>query len=188
LATETSDILTTISVIIAIVVAWFSFFQYKKDQMIRRKDTLLPLISEFDDEAKNMKLAKELLDGFKYTVGLTWKFVTVEYSNYTINEKHIFRLHDDSRELITDEGEIEIRRSFDALLDFFGKLGYLLEIGLLKDKEIAYFRYYIEKAKDSESIGLYLSNYDFKLYLDLLAKLHYEQRGYVKKSQIVQTS
>lgn len=183
MTTETADVLTAMSFIIAAVAAWFSIYQYKRDERSRRKDTLLPLVSEFEDETKNMKLAKELLDGFKYGVGFRWKKpVTVTYPMYHIGEKHIFRIHDDVTESITDEGEIEIRRSFDALLDFFGKLGYLLDIGLLKGKEIEYFRYYIEKAKDSESVGLYLSNYDFKLYHDLLAKLKYEQKGYVKKS------
>ena len=159
------------------IAAWFTIYQYLKDERVRRKDTLLPLISEFDTDT-TIQLAKELLDGFSYGVDLKWKNpVTVTYRVYHINESHIFRLHGPT-DHITDEGEIEIRKSFDALLNFFGKLGYLLDVGLLKTKEIEYFRYYIEKAKNSESIGLYLLNYDFKLYHDLLAKLKYEQKGY----------
>lgn len=117
--------MTVITVIISIGAIIFGIYQYRKDQMLRRKDTLLPLISEFEDSSKNMGLAKELLDGFKYVVGLKWKEqIFAEYQVYQINEKRIFRLHKDFDDSINDIGEIEIRRSFDALLDFFGKLGY----------------------------------------------------------------
>lgn len=46
---------------------------------------------------------------------------------------------------ILDEGENVIRQSFDALLDFFGKLGYLLFIGLIKKDELLYFQYYLKE-------------------------------------------
>lgn len=177
----TENMLTALSIIIATCAIVFGIYQYTKDQMIRRKDTVLPLISEFEDPSNNMYLAKELLDSFKYGVGLKWKEqVYADYQVYHIDEKEIFRHHDDTNP-INDMGEIEIRKSFDAIFDFFGKLGYLLNIGLLKKEELEYFQYYIKKAKDSESVGYYLSNYDFDLYHILLTKLDYEQKGYVKK-------
>ncbi len=165
---------------IAGIAAWFTLFQYMKDERVRRKDTLLPLITEFEDDAHNMNIAKDMLDGFKYPKGY-WKIPNVPYDWYQLSQKRIFRKHGIPNDPIRDAGEFEIRNSFDALLDFFGKLGYLLEVKLVKKKELEYFRYYIEKAIDSDSIGLYLSNYEFKLYHYLLAKLKYEQKGYVKK-------
>ena len=37
---------------------------------------------------------------------------------------------------IADKGENEIREHFDVLLDFFGKLGYLLDIKVISKRSI----------------------------------------------------
>ena len=58
---------------------------------------------------------------------------------------------------------IEIRKSFDGLLDFFCKLEYLLGIGLLKYEELSYFNYYIERAADNHSVVNYVRMYEFPL-------------------------
>ena len=46
---------------------------------------------------------------------------------------------------VEDKGENEIRESFDALLDFFGKLDYLLDIKVISKKEIRFFLYYSKR-------------------------------------------
>jgi hypothetical protein len=72
---------------------------------------------------------------------------------------------------ITDSGEIQIRDSFSALLDFFGKLEYLMERGLIKRGDLRYFEYYINKAKDDKAIRIFADYYEFDLYKELLRKL-----------------
>ena len=70
----------------------------------------------------------------------------------------------------------KIRFSFDKLLDFFSKLEYLLSIGLLTDKEIDYFRYYIDKAGRNEAVVNYVIAYNFPLHRRLHPKLDSTQR------------
>jgi hypothetical protein len=72
---------------------------------------------------------------------------------------------------IIDQKEIEIRDSFSALLDFFGKLGYLLDRGLVKKEELRYFEYYIIKAREDDAVKKFAEEYHFDLYRDLLRKL-----------------
>ena len=72
---------------------------------------------------------------------------------------------------ITDAKEQEIRDSFSALLDFFGKLGYLMNRGLVKREELQYFEYYINKAKNDAAVQKFADYYDFDLYKDLLRNL-----------------
>ncbi|MGI0082157.1 MAG: hypothetical protein ACREAF_00565 [Nitrosopumilaceae archaeon] len=175
---ETSVALVTI--IVTVFGTLFGIYQYNKDQINRRKDTLMPLTSEFDDDANEMRIAKDLLDNYKFPKGY-WDNPLVEYDWYEISNLEIFRHHE--KKTIDDAGEQKIRESFDALLDFFGKVGYLLDVGLIKKKEIEYFRYYLDKTIDSEGVGLYVSNYEFPLYLNLLDKLNYKQKGYVKKEK-----
>ena len=40
---------------------------------------------------------------------------------------------------------MQIRKGFDELLDFFGKIGYLLDRGIIMLDEIKYFEYYLKK-------------------------------------------
>ena len=91
-------------------------------------------------------------------------------------------LRDHSKHDVTDPGEIAIRSSFDALLDFLGKIGYLLKVGLLKKEEILYFHYYISKiindvsnAEDGSgdnAIIYYCRIYQFELFAVLLKELN----------------
>lgn len=60
-------------------------------------------------------------------------------------------------------GEREIRCSFDALLAFFSKLEYLRKIQLIREEDLTYFRYYINKAAENEGVRTYVEKYDFKL-------------------------
>lgn len=167
-----TDVATSVASMFAAGTLFWGVYRYRKDQISKRKDTIFPLIHEFDDDL-TMELAKKILDSFKLR-DKYWQHATDEEDYYQITNLDIFRHHDEKS--ITDTGEIEIRKSFDALLDFFGKLGYLLDVGLINEKEINYFRYYIEKAANSEAVGRYVSNYNFKLYEQLLGDLNLTQK------------
>lgn len=170
---ETADVLTIITIVITAGATIFGVYQYRKDRHIRRKDTLLPLTEIFDgDVAEKLQLAKNLLEDFKYYQPNE----NDELEEYSLKNLDIFIHHNEKADGITDPNKMEIRASFDALLNFFGKLGYLLEMGLIKENEIDYFRDYIEKAANSEAIGKYIENYDFPLYEKLLAKLNLKQK------------
>jgi hypothetical protein len=102
--------------------------------------------------------ASVLLEPSRYL----YKFI-IEESN------GMFNLYEPTT--ITDYGEIQIRESFSALLDFFGKLEYLMERGLIQREDLRYFEYYINKAKDDKAVRLFADYYNFDLYKELLRKL-----------------
>jgi hypothetical protein len=70
-----------------------------------------------------------------------------------------------------NQDEIVIRTIFDALLNFFGKLGYLIDTGIITKKELGYFLYYIEKAKDNWALIHYAKNLDYELFAILLYRM-----------------
>lgn len=89
-----------------------------------------------------MEYAKNILDGRNLNPEQGWKYPLGYYSKYDL--AIILRADPNG---IDDLGEVAIRRSFDALLDFFCKLDYLLNINLVKVEEIEYFSYYVKLAK-----------------------------------------
>jgi hypothetical protein len=80
---------------------------------------------------------------------------------------------------ISDPGEQQIRQSFDRLLYFYGKLGYLLYVELLKEKEMRFFDYFLDKMLDEDipkindenAIIYYAKAFEFKLFALLLYQL-----------------
>jgi hypothetical protein len=66
--------------------------------------------------------------------------------------------------------------SFDALLDFFGKLGYLIEVQLMRKEETLYFQYYINKAIKNDAIITYAKIYQFGLFALLIEKLNLQPK------------
>lgn len=166
--TDGLDVTTIISTSIAAVAGLAAFiwgmYTYRKEQHIKRKDIVFPLIEEFD-RSPEMKYAKEILDD-RPVFGSCWKYPNDYYHKQSL--QLILRSHDKP---ITDPGEDAIRRSFDSLLDFFCKLEYLLGIKLIKHEELYYFKYYIWKAADEQSVIDYMINYEFPLYGELDCRL-----------------
>jgi hypothetical protein len=167
------DITPIIAALIAGAVALAGFFwgliTYKKDQNLRRKDVIFPLINEFD-ESKNMKIAKYLLDDKKIERGPDWEWPDEFYRKQYLS----IILRDHKEKEIKDAGEFAIRESFDALLDFFLKLEYLLETEIIKQKEIIYFKYYLDKISDEKAVIKYIDAYLSETYIEKLQRLFTE--------------
>ena len=90
--------------------------------------------------------------------------ITFEYylnSNEKLDLKHVLRDH--SQEVVTEEKERAIIQSFDELLDYFSKIQYMYEAGIITDRELNYFRYLVLRIKDNEAIMEYLKRYNFTL-------------------------
>lgn len=138
---------------------FWGLYTYKKEQLLKRKDMLFPLIKELD-ESKEMMYAKNILDDIYIKPKQCWKYPDDYY--HIDNLEIILRYHIPKG--IDDPGEAAIRKSFDALLDFFCKPEYLRKIKLIKPEEIDYFNYYIKKAADEPSVICYVRNYNFPLY------------------------
>ena len=103
--------------------------------------------------------------------GAEIRFTPAEYPYGFITERKNGSLQIHTPGNIIDAKEIEIRDSFSTLLDFFGKLGYLLDRRLIKKEELHYFEYYIMKAREDDAVKKFAHDYHFDLYLELLRKL-----------------
>jgi hypothetical protein len=168
---------------IAVVGTIFGLITYNKNQTLKRQEIILPLIKEFD-EYESLRYAKLILDDF--TLNPKQDPEKREYRNIKSegyyskkNLSIILRYHRTTNTTgiesvdkpVYDQGEQDIRDSFSALLDFFGKLGYLLDIRAITKKEIRYFQYYIEKSKNNDAIIRYARLYEFQMFAVLLHKL-----------------
>ena len=120
-----------------------------------------------NEGSKKMEIAKRILDDFtdikkKFFEGKIFVAELKGDEYYTIKNLHDI-LRDDTIAPKFDEGEDEIRDGFDSLLAFFGKLEYLLRIGLIRRTDFSYFQYYIDKASGNKDVREYVKLYNFQL-------------------------
>jgi hypothetical protein len=162
------------------VTASVGIFTYWRGQQLRRKDILFPLIEEMDS-SKSLFLAKAVLDDFtcnipefseedsamiKNTViqdvneGKTKADWKVKYARKNLWQ--FLRLHEKEGDVI-DYREIVVRASFDALIKFYTKLEYLVDIGLLNKDEIRYFQYYYDKMLKELAVCKYIDKYGLSM-------------------------
>ena len=94
---------------------------------------------------------------------LIWRYYHISNLQYI--------LRDHTTLTIEDQGEISIRESFDALLDFFGKIGYLIKVGIMDKEETLYFLYDVKKIAENEFIMKYVKLYKFGLFVLLLEEI-----------------
>jgi hypothetical protein len=175
-----------ISIIIGIVGITYGTLQFFRNRRLKRQEIILPLIREFDT-SKKLQLAKMILDDFVLypEKRMGWSIKEERYYRRQ-NLGKILRYPMKPEEVIVDQGEHDIRDSFSSLLDFFGKLGYLLDLGVITKKDLGYFQYYIRRARyheekneegritkraDNIELIIYAKNYEFELFAVLLDKL-----------------
>lgn len=154
------------SVVALIAIVW-GILEYRNAQKLKRKQILFKLVHEFDYSSE-MYLAQRILDDFnvvEYFRERKIKFRHREAYYFASNLKRLLRDH--KKIPIEDPGERAIRDSFDALLEFFGKLEYLLEVGLIEKKELLYFQYFLDKCQASDAVMKYVKTYGFPLYRKL---------------------
>jgi hypothetical protein len=166
---------TAIPTLAGIFGVYWGTHTYRGSQVLKRKEIVFPLMDEFDEPEK-MEVAKRILDDFpdvkkKYLDPK--KIKTIKPEGY-YHKRHLGEIlkfhkvpHDDAkeREILCsfDDGEREIRHSFDRLLAFFSKLEYLRKIELIREEDLSYFRYYIDKAAENSNVLAYVEKYEFEL-------------------------
>ncbi|MGA9154019.1 MAG: hypothetical protein WBZ36_25850 [Candidatus Nitrosopolaris sp.] len=134
------------------------------------------------DENKKIYYAKELIDN----VPIQLKHDDEVIANIPIklrycDEDKILKYKRDDLEFFLvgnphtaaelNQDEIVIRTIFNALLNFFGKLGYLVDTGIVTKRELGYFLYYIEKAKDNWAVIHFAKDLDYELFAVLLNRI-----------------
>jgi len=158
--------ISIITTVIGIIGGSFAIMTYLRNQMLQRQEIVLPLMKEFDTDER-LDAALKLLDDFviKITGSITGDrdFDKASLMN-VLRDHHLMK--------VNDPAEMKVRESFTALLDFFGKLGYLMDIRVITRRELGYFDYYIYKAKDNDNVNHFAKIYSHELYAVLLDKMH----------------
>jgi hypothetical protein len=88
--------------------------------------------------------------------------VSIEKEELCKNVKSLLRNHRESPVVL--HAEQRSRQSFDDLLDFFMKLNYYLEIGLVTKKELLYFKYYLRRCITKAHGAVLGYAYDYGYY------------------------
>jgi hypothetical protein len=138
-------IIETISIIVGVAGFIFGLTKYEENKKIKRQEIIFPLMDEFEKSEK-FKTAKLILDNFILDPNDTNHPGRKNWQRKEFNEsgrgyygkrnlEFILRVPKDN-DKISDPGEHDIRNSFDSLLDFFGKLGYLMHIKIITEKEM----------------------------------------------------
>ena len=168
LLTSITQFMLAITGLSGIFGLFWGIYRYREGQNMKRKEVLFELIKEYDDPDSLMNLAIHLLDDHVVPSKNEWMHRGLYYCNANFN----LILRDHKNSSIDDPGEMAIRESFDSLLEFFGKLGYLLKVGIIKKDEILYFQYTLNQLKNDPYVKLYTKTYNFQLYEELLCQLN----------------
>jgi hypothetical protein len=170
-----------ISAVVGVITLYQAVNTYKENQIAKRKDIIFPLIDEFDN-SEDLFLAKAILDDFTCNIPpfkstnefllKFWNMSTEDFQYYNkYNLKNFLRVHWDPKvERITDTRERAIRRSFDVMIYFFFKLQYLYSIGILKENELYYFRFYFNLLINhtNDSVIKYINDYGLQLDMEFV--------------------
>ncbi len=158
----------------------------------KRKELFINLTKEFDS-AKELVPAKKILDtwaiayakdkGLRAAVKGQFSIINIDWilskgfnHRKALEENYDFKGLDEGD---LDDAWLQLRDSFDALFDFFEKLVYFQKNNRITNKEMAYFEYYLELAKNEPKIITFLDTYDFTWH----KVLKYEITSKKKKSE-----
>lgn len=141
--------------LLALTASFIALMEYHSNNKIKRAEFLEKLIIEFHDQ--KTKIAQSLLDDFIY-VSIENRTLSPKQQLENAKSLSIF-LRDHKIEAITGRDEIEVRESFDHLLDFFTKLSYYSKQHLITPAELSYFNYYISKIKHNKQVETYIKTY-----------------------------
>jgi hypothetical protein len=151
---------------VGIVGGWSAVITSRKNQIIKRQEIVLPLIKEFEHD-KFIRYAEALI--YHIPVQIPVKGNLRKYTN-----KDLQRLLNGNKDLELyelDDDEITIRSTIDSLLNFFGKLAYLIDIHILTRQDIGYFRDYAEKAAADIAVMEFVKEFHYDLFLLLLDQI-----------------
>ncbi|PBQ31796.1 hypothetical protein CNR22_08450 [Sphingobacteriaceae bacterium] len=142
---DVKDYLEVGSFIGGVIVFTKGVWEYSAANKTKRAEFLKSLASEFD--SKTYFRSKRLLDDFivsKRPNAVIKNFIDSQIDALPCyNLKQTFRDHKTAA--IVDDDELMLRREADKILDFFSRLSYYFNNGLISVKELSYFDYYLQK-------------------------------------------
>ena len=173
-------LVTIVSTMVAISTGLYGYITNRKNQTLKRQEIIFPLIEEFEKK-KGIFYAKELIDNVPIRIDPSEKeFIDNPFKLTDSKGVKVYHTSDLSKltESILDEDVLLIKFIMDSLLNFFGKLGYLIDNKLITKNDISYFLYYIEEAKDNKDVRLFATDFGYELFAVLLYKI-----GMITKSE-----
>lgn len=185
-STAITSILTTaigvVGTAIGVVGGIFAIIERRTNQRLKHQEILFPLMTEFDMN-KKIRYANTLIENIPIQLKhdneiISGMPITLRYSD---NENKVLKYRSDylpfllvghrSNTQDLNQDEFIVREIFDELLNFFGKLGYLIDKGLITKKDLNYFLYYIELAKDNWAVIHFARDYNYELFAILLDRM-----------------
>ncbi|MGQ0376682.1 MAG: hypothetical protein ACT4OW_04155 [Nitrososphaerota archaeon] len=130
-----------------------------KEQKVKRRDEATNLINKYHDSEK-MQYALRILDDYNLEPKEKWDHAHGYYHKENLGTI----LRDHKVDPIYDEGEVEIRDSFDIFLDFIGNLEPYIKSGIIKRNDFGSFQYYLDIANNDPNIKKYAEIYRFANY------------------------
>ncbi len=153
------DIFILLEAIALGVSAGSLIYSMHKEQKIKRRDEATNLISKYHDSQK-IQYALKILDDYIIEPKEKWKHTREHYHKENLDTI----LRDHKVDPIYDEGEVEIRDSFDVFLDFIGNLEPYVTSGIIKRNDFGSFQYYLDIANDDPNVKKYADIYRFANY------------------------
>lgn len=153
------DIFVLLEAVALGISAWSLIYYIHKDQKIKRRDEAINLISKYHDSEK-MQYALKILDDYNLEPTEKWEHKHGYYHKENLDTI----LRDHKSNPIYDKGEVEIRDSFDILLDFVGNLEPYLKSGVIKKEDFGSFLYYLDIANNEKAIQKFADIYNFANY------------------------
>lgn len=173
------DLLLKLLAIIAAAIGFgFTIVTWREQVHIKRAEFLESRIREFNDSSTY--LARAILDNFEIKAHNT-SYLSIQAmidggssGNRDSTDIGLDNLDSvlDQQLPVTLNSEQRIRRSFDELLDFFGKLEYYIKLDLMTEYEMKYFEYYFEKCTRQPAVMKYAQTYEFNLFRDLAKRMN----------------
>jgi hypothetical protein len=72
-----------------------------------------------------------------------------------------------------NKDEIIIPNVIDSVVNFLGKLGYRIYMGILTRRDIGFFEYYVKKAKEDKAVMQFAKRLHYDLFLLFLDQTEY---------------
>jgi hypothetical protein len=147
----------------------------QRELALKRQEIIFPLIKEFE-ENQNLFYAKELIDGVSIEAEPKKGATKKTYTGFDLDLL--------SKSPPFNDDELFMRIIIDNFLNFFGKIGYLLDNNIITKKEISYFLYYIERVVKRQPVMTYAKNLEYELFgvfLDKIGMLPHDFKPLVEK-------
>lgn len=141
-------LVTIVSTMIGISGGLFGYVTFRKNEKLKRQEIIFPLIEEFEKK-RAILYARELIDGVPITLNPSdIQFdIPIKLDSKNLKKYYSTDLSKLTGSVYDDDDVILMKIIMDSLLNFFGKLGYLIDNKLITKKRRQVFFILYRKGK-----------------------------------------